>query len=252
MNWPNGCSSVGYVTQVSGCRGRPARGPPAWFRRDGLAWPARAQAVAQDSSLPGFLRDRGTGVPASLFGTYVRRGQLLVYPFFEYAKDNNREYQPKELGFGPDIDFRSRYRSYAGQIFLGYGVTDWLAIELEGSVINARLEKSPLDTFGTPPVIEETGVGDIEGQVRARLLGESNHRPEFFGFVEVTPATRKHKRLIAEPDFDLKPGVGLVKGFSWGTLTGRIGAEYNREESRGWTTLWASRPRPLTGPRRSD
>jgi hypothetical protein len=217
-----------------------------------LAGSARAQAAAQDSSLPGFLRDRGTGVPASLFGTYVRRGQLLVYPFFEYAKDNNREYQPKELGFGPDIDFRSRYRSYAGQIFLGYGVTDWLAIELEGSVINARLEKSPLDTFGTPPVIEETGVGDIEGQVRARLLGESNHRPEFFGFVEVTPATRKHKRLIAEPDFDLKPGVGLVKGFSWGTLTGRIGAEYNREESRGWTTLWASRPRPLTGPRRSD
>jgi hypothetical protein len=196
-----------------------------------LARPARAQ-VAQESPLPVYLRDRGTGVPASLFGTYLRRGELLVYPFFEYARDHDREYQPKEFGLGPDVDFRGKFRSYAGQLFLGYGVTDWLAVELEGSVINARLEKSPVDTSRVPAVIDETGVADIEAQVRARLLAESERRPEIFGFVEITPATQKHKLLIAEPNFDLKPGIGLIKGFAWGTLTGRIGAEYNREESK--------------------
>lgn len=56
--------------------------------------------------------------------------------------------------------------------------------------------------------------------------------PAVIGFVEITPPTQRHKLLIAEPDFDLKPGIGLIKGFDWGTLTGRIGAEYNREESR--------------------
>jgi hypothetical protein len=198
----------------------------------GLAWPGRAQVVAQDSGLPRFLRDRGTGVPASIFGTYIRRGELLVYPFFEYARDQNREYQPKEFGLGPDVDFRGQFRSYAGQLFLGYGVTDWLAVEFEASVINARLEKSPRDTSAVPPVINETGVADIEGQVRARFVRERSGRPEFYGFVEITPPTQKHKLLIAEPDFDLKPGIGLIKGFSWGTLTGRIGAEYNREESK--------------------
>jgi hypothetical protein len=28
-----------------------------------------------------------------------------------------------------------------------------------------------------------------------------------------------------------RPGVGVTKGFSWGTLTGKIGGEWNREES---------------------
>jgi len=210
---------------------RPLLGLLLGFAAPVFARPAQAQ-VTQESRLPVYLRDRGTGVPASLFGTYLRRGELLIYPFFEYARDHNREYQPKEFGLGPDVDFRGKFRSYAGQLFLGYGVTDWLAVELEGSVINSMLEKSLLDGSAVPAVIDETGLADIEGQVRARLLPESERRPEIFGFVEITPPTQKHKLLIAEPNFDLKPGIGLVKGFAWGTLTGRIGAEYNREESK--------------------
>jgi hypothetical protein len=198
----------------------------------GLMRQASAQELARDSALPAYLRDRGPGVPASIFGTYIRRGQLLVYPFFEYALDNNREYQPFEFGFGPGVDLRAKFHSYAGQVFIGYGVTDWLAIEFEGSYLRAHFEKSPLDTFATPSVIKESGVADIEAHIRARLWKESSGRPELYGFVEVTPPTQKHKLLIAEPDFDLKPGIGLIKGFSWGTLTARIGAEYNRKESK--------------------
>ena len=35
--------------------------------------------------------DRGTGVPTSMFGTYVRGGEWLVYPFVEHYRDNNFE-----------------------------------------------------------------------------------------------------------------------------------------------------------------
>ncbi|MGH7452526.1 MAG: hypothetical protein ACRENG_14360, partial [bacterium] len=44
-----------------------------------LSKPARAQG----DELPVYLKDRGTGIRTSIFGTYVRRGELLVSPFFE-------------------------------------------------------------------------------------------------------------------------------------------------------------------------
>ena len=65
------------------------------------AVPARAQT---DPALPPqtFLRDRGPGVATSMFGTYVRKGELLVYPFFEGYVDSDQEYTPAELGFSGD------------------------------------------------------------------------------------------------------------------------------------------------------
>jgi len=48
-------------------------------------------SLAQED-LPYFLKDRGTGLQTSMIGTYVSRGQLLIFPFFEYSLDNNREY----------------------------------------------------------------------------------------------------------------------------------------------------------------
>ena len=53
-------------------------------------------ARGEDTPLPTYLKDRGTGVPTSLFGTYVRRGELIVYPFFEHYRDGNLEYKPEE------------------------------------------------------------------------------------------------------------------------------------------------------------
>lgn len=195
----------------------------------GLAESTAAQEAGSDS-LPTYLRDRGTGVVASIPATYIRRGELLVYPFFEYSIDNNREYQPDQFGVGPDQDFRARYRAYAGQLFLGYGITDWLAVEFEAAYLKATFEKSPSDPFPTPARLEESGFGDIEAQIRARLLTENERRPEIFSFAEITARSQRRKVLIGDPDWDFRPGVGLTKGFSWGTLTARATGEWNHTE----------------------
>lgn len=35
-----------------------------------------------------------------MFGTYVERGQLLLFPFAAYSRDHDREYNLAKLGFG--------------------------------------------------------------------------------------------------------------------------------------------------------
>lgn len=59
---------------------------------------AMEPARAADEDLAGYLADRGPGMPTSLFGTYVEKGQWLVYPFYEYTKSSAFEYKPSELG----------------------------------------------------------------------------------------------------------------------------------------------------------
>ena len=44
-------------------------------------------SVAEEE-LPFYLKDRGTGIATSMFGTYVRSGGLLLYPFIEYYRDS--------------------------------------------------------------------------------------------------------------------------------------------------------------------
>jgi len=187
-------------------------------------------AAAQESDLPYYLRDRGSGMSTSQFGTYVRKGELIVYPFFEYYRDANAEYKPSEFGFGLDQDFRGKYRASEGLLFLGYGLTDWLAIELEAAVIDATLETSPDDPTGIPARIHESGLGDVEGQVRARWARETERRPEVFSYFEAVAPFQKDKLLIGTLEWELKLGAGLVKGFSWGTVTVRAAAEYARDE----------------------
>ena len=182
--------------------------------------------------LPSYLRDRGTGQPTSMFATYIRRGELLFYPFMEYYRDQDMEYSPEELGYGLDVDFRGRYRATEGLIFLGYGVTDWLAIELEAAMISATLDKSPNDPTAVPTRIEESGLGDVEGQLRLRWNRESLRRPEVFSYLEVVAPTQKSKLLIGTADWEFKFGTGVIKGFSWGTVAVRTAAEYSMEESK--------------------
>jgi hypothetical protein len=189
--------------------------------------------ATEEKDLPVYLKDRGTGLPTSMFGTYIRKGELLVYPFFEYYLDNDLEYKPEELGYGLDEDFRGKYRATEGLIFLGYGITDWLAIEIEAAVIKASLEKSSDDPSDTPAKIEESGTGDVEGQLRARFLRETEGRPEIFGYFEAVSPQQEDKVLIGTPDWELKYGMGAIKGFSWGTLTARVAVEYSMEDSKG-------------------
>ncbi len=185
---------------------------------------------AQEGADAPYLRDRGTGLPTSMFGTYIREGELLIYPFFEYYLDHDYEYKPEELGFGLDQDFRGKFRASEGLIFISYGFTDWLSVELEAAVISAKLEKSPDDPSSTPAVIEESGTGDVEGQIRVRWLRETETRPEAFSYFEAVSPQQKDKPLIGTSDWELKFATGLVKGFSWGTGTIRAAAEYALDE----------------------
>jgi hypothetical protein len=189
------------------------------------AIPVPSLAAQQDD--PPYLRDRGPGIPTSMFGTYVRRGQWLLYPFLEYYSDHDMEYKPAELGYGLDQDFRGEYHATEGLLFVSYGVTDWLAFELEAAVITAQLDKSPDDTSAMPASIEESGLGDVEGQLRVRWMKESPTRPELFSYFEAVAPVQQAKPLIGTQNWELKAGVGVIKGYRWGTVTARFAVEYD-------------------------
>jgi hypothetical protein len=179
---------------------------------------------------PPYLRDRGPGIPVSMFGTYVLEGELKIYPFYEYYRDNNFEYKPAELGYGLDQDFRGRYRANEGLIFLGYGISDRVAVEFEAAYIAAELTKSKDDTSAMPPKLEKSGLGDVEGQIRWRWNRESATTPEFFNYFETVFPTGEKYSLIGTSDWQFKVGTGLIKGFRWGTMTLRVAVDYDAGE----------------------
>jgi hypothetical protein len=186
---------------------------------------------AQQGESPPHQRDRGPGLPTSLFGTYIQKGELIVSPFFESYRDKDYEYAPAELGHGLDEDFRGNYRASEVLLYLGYGLTEDVAIELEAAWISAELETSPQDPTGIPDRIEESGLGDIEAQLRWRWSKETARRPEYFGYFETVFPIESDTGLIGTSDWELKLGGGLVKGFSWGTVTARIAVEYDAADS---------------------
>lgn len=177
------------------------------------------------------LRDRGEGLPTSMFGTYVRGGELLLYPFYEYYRDNNFEYAPVELGFTAQDDYRGRFRAHEGLLFAAYGITDDVAFEIEAAVIDGSLEKAPTDPTGAPRLISESGLGDVEGQLRWRWRRETDRRPEVFSYAEVVLPHHRDQVLIGTPGWELKFGTGLVRGFRWGTLTARAAIDYDEASS---------------------
>jgi hypothetical protein len=187
------------------------------------------QAPAQVQ--PEWLRDRGEGVSTSIFATYVTGGELLVSPFFEYYRDRNYEYSPSELGVPGDVDFRGRYRAHEGLLWLAYGVTDDVAVEFEMAVIKATLEKAANDSSALPLRMEESGLGDVEGQIRWRWRRETESRAELFSYGEWVAPHDRDKPLIGTADWEFKFGTGLVRGFGWGTLTARGAVEYDAGSS---------------------
>jgi hypothetical protein len=189
-------------------------------------------AASEAQELPVHLRDRGTGVAMSQFGTYVRQGELLVYPFFEWYYDSNFEYKPSELAYGLEQDFRGKYRASEGLLFLGYGLTSDLALEFEAAVISARLEKSPQDPSTMPAVVKESGLGDVEAQIRWRFRRETRGRPELFSYFETVFPFQKRKKLIGTPNYELKLGIGAIRSGPSGTWTLRAATEYNAEERK--------------------
>ncbi len=182
-----------------------------------------------EGDLP-YLKDRGTGTPTSMFGTYVHKGELLVYPFFEYYLDDDMEYDPLELGYELDLDFRGKYRASEGLMFLGYGITDNLAVEIEVAIIDATLEKAPDDPSDTPSELSESGLGDTQMQFDFRWLTETAKRPGMFSYAEIVFPFQEDKVLIGTPDWEFKVGTGIIKGFSWGTISVRAAVEHDVAE----------------------
>ena len=197
----------------------------------GILFSNSSSVFAQDE-LQHFLRDRGTGISLSMFGTYIHKGEFIVYPYYEYYYDQNAEYSPVELGYGLDQDFRGRYRAHEGLVFLGYGVSERLAFEFEAAVITAKQYKSKDDPSDMPDKMEEEGLGDVESQLRYRWAQETMGRPEFFSYFETVFPLQKDKKLIGTQDWEFKLGTGLIKGFHWGTMTLRIATEYSAEEKK--------------------
>lgn len=190
-----------------------------------------SSAMAQEG-LPYFLQDRGTGIPLSMFGTYINKGEFIIYPYYEYYHDQDAEYKPEELGYDLAQDFRGRYRAHEGLIFVSYGISDRLALEFEAAVIAATQYKADDDTSEMPDKVEESGLGDVESQLRWRWTEETASSPEVFSYYETVFPLQKDKKLIGTSDWELTLGTGLMKGFRWGTATLRLATEYDAAENK--------------------
>ena len=180
--------------------------------------------------LPPYLADRGTGIATSMFGEYVRPGELLVYPFYEYTSQK-LEYKPSELGYSLDQDFRGRFREHETLLFLAYGVSDRLALEFESVLYTtATLRKDPSDPSAVPPVLRESGFGDTQAEVRYRWAHEQWKRPEVFSYLEVDFPFQRNRWITGTQDWEYKLGTGVTKGFRFGTITARAAAQYEQAD----------------------
>jgi hypothetical protein len=188
---------------------------------------------AEEQPLPFYLADRGYGLPTSLFGTYISRHEFIVYPFYEYTKTSAFEYKPSELGYPGDTDYLGTTAEQEYLLYFGYGFTDRLAVELEVALYaTTSFDKAPDDPSSVPAQIEESGLGDVDMQLRWRWAAETPHRPEMYSFFEVTPPLQKNDVLIGTQDWEASLGFGVVRGYRWGTITGRVAIAWDGADSK--------------------
>lgn len=208
---------------------------------------------AGQEELPDYLRDRGEGIAISMFGTYIKKGELRVYPFYEYVHDHNAEYEPAEFGFGLAQEFRGELQVHEALLFLGLGLTDWLAFEFEAAVYTEeKISKAANDSSAMPAELRESGLGDVQTQIRWRYSRETEARPEFFSYFETVYPLQKDRVLIGTSDWELALGFGAIKGTRIGTWTLRTTVAYDGEENKvelgeygleylkRWSTLFRS------------
>jgi len=192
-----------------------------------------APAVSIAEELPSYLADRGRGVPTSLFGTYIEEGELVVYPMYEYYSDKDEEYQPNEFGINDGTDYFAETTENEFLIFLGYGLTEDIILEFEAAVYTSKeFDRDSDDLSGTPDKIEESGLGDVEGQVRWRWNRETESKPEYFSFFEYVLPLQDNKQIIGTQDWEFVFGFGAIKGLTWGNLTGRLSAAWDDGERK--------------------
>lgn len=213
------------IALVAACRAVRAEEPA-----ESAGKPA-AGSTAAGTKQPTFLSDRGPGIATSLFGTYVEKGEWLVYAFYEYTRNSDFEYTPEDLNLVGDQEFFGSLKEHENLLFLSYGLSDRMALELEGSLsTRSTLDRPAADTSGGPSHLSESGLGDVQAELRWRWLDETARRPEMFSYFEVGFPLQKDKVLIGTPDWEYILGFGLIKGHRWGTLTGRLSVIYDRDD----------------------
>jgi len=179
------------------------------------------------------LRDRGPGIPVSMFGTYVEKGEFLFYPYFEYYQDGDAEYSPDEFGFDLNQDFRGKFVGREWLVWVGYGISDRLSVEFEAAYMSARLDKGDDDPSDMPASIRESEIGDVEGQIRYLWAQETESRPAIFSYFETVFPLKDAGSLVGTTDWEFAFGTGLVRAFSWGTTTIRATVGYEAAEQVG-------------------
>lgn len=179
-------------------------------------------------NLPDYLKDRGIGIPTDMFGTYCRKGELLVYLFFEYYMNDDAPYNPEEIGYNLDEDLTGKFRSDEWLLYIGYGLTKDIVIALEAALwVRETQWKSPDDVSSMEDKLEESGLGDVGVHIHWRWLRETAARPAFFSYLEVGLPLQKDKIMIGTHNLEFVPGIGIMKGFTWGTVTGKVCLDYN-------------------------
>jgi hypothetical protein len=134
---------------------------------------------------------------------------------------------PRSLAWRGDQDYRGRYHAQEALFFVSYGLTDDLAFEFEVAAIHASFEKSLADPSVIPQRIVESGLGDVEGQLRWRWRRETAQRPELFSYAEFVIPHHGDSPLTGTPGWGIKVGSGVTRGLSWGTLIGRAAIEFD-------------------------
>ena len=194
------------------------------------AEPTAAGAMADAAtSLPPHLRDRDGGLVTSALGTYVRERELLVFPFARYSRDSDIEYDPNEFGFSAPTEYLGHYDSSEVGALLAYGWNDRVAVEFQAAASRATLETATEDNSGMPDRLEESGLGNVRARITWRVLTEQGSRPEVFTYGTVAFPHDRDKRLIGTPDWFFNAGIGVIRGFDWGTVTVRSSVEFDLE-----------------------
>lgn len=83
-----------------------------------------------------------------------------------------------------------------------------------------------------PARIEESGLGDVDLQLRWRWAAETERRPEMCSFFELTPPLQKSKVLIGTGEWEASMGFDVFRGFRWGTITGRAAIAWDGADSK--------------------
>lgn len=190
-------------------------------------------AAEEPTGLPYYLYDRGDGIPTSLFGTYIRPKEFLVYTFYEYTHSSKFEYKPKDLGFTGDRDFFGKAYEHEFLVFLAYAFNDSLAFEFESALYSTiDFRKASSDGSDVPRRIRESGVGDTEAQIRWRFFKETEVWPEGTFFFKTVFPLQEGKRLLGTQEWEFAPGLVVTKGFSFGTIALRGALAYDTGEHK--------------------